>query len=333
MSVKRLRRYLNVYSIDNRSCVEKSELIRLVQTTTVNDRHNVFVTNTAAMNFQTLLNDSNPSLPAPSRSSAASMSASERLRASSRPSHQPPRSSRDLPSSSAWNSSSSFSSSSSNNNSTPNQPPPISSHRPTNSIPPAPQASNQQNNSTSSNFGFDDMISDIFTSFTGIGEQPADTNRGPRNGSSSRPYPPRRSSPQPASTTTAHCETLTAKDLMSSGIVPSTLSARTIKSILELEGVAIPPNTIEKSDLIALLTRLLENTSQNSSSSTTTHDDFLCKICFENVSNCLLLECGHLVTCMNCARELERRAKVEKRIAECPICRSSISRTVQAFRA
>ena len=32
------------------------------------------------------------------------------------------------------------------------------------------------------------------------------------------------------------------------------------------------------------------------------NDEDLCKICMENVINCVLLECGHLVTCLDCGK-------------------------------
>jgi len=53
------------------------------------------------------------------------------------------------------------------------------------------------------------------------------------------------------------------------------------------------------------------------------NDDDLCKVCMDAVVDCILLECGHMVTCTNCG----------KRLAECPICRRYVSRVVHVFRA
>lgn len=39
-------------------------------------------------------------------------------------------------------------------------------------------------------------------------------------------------------------------------------------------------------------------------------DEELCKICFDNRSNAVLLECGHLCACIDCAKQLK----------ECPVC-------------
>lgn len=47
-----------------------------------------------------------------------------------------------------------------------------------------------------------------------------------------------------------------------------------------------------------------------------------CKICMEREINCVLLECGHMLTCVPCGRKL----------AECPICRQNVSRCVRTFK-
>lgn len=51
-------------------------------------------------------------------------------------------------------------------------------------------------------------------------------------------------------------------------------------------------------------------------------EKFACKICMEREINCVLLECGHMLTCIPCGRKL----------AECPICRQNITRCVRTFR-
>ena len=52
-------------------------------------------------------------------------------------------------------------------------------------------------------------------------------------------------------------------------------------------------------------------------------DSQLCKICWDAVIDCVLLECGHMVTCTDCGR----------RMAECPMCRQYVVRAVHVFRA
>lgn len=48
-----------------------------------------------------------------------------------------------------------------------------------------------------------------------------------------------------------------------------------------------------------------------------------CKICMDATIDCVLLECGHMVTCTKCG----------KQITDCPICRQHISRIVHVFKA
>ncbi|EDO44591.1 predicted protein, partial [Nematostella vectensis] len=55
----------------------------------------------------------------------------------------------------------------------------------------------------------------------------------------------------------------------------------------------------------------------------TTSLDESCKVCMDNLIDCVLLECGHMVACINCSKQL----------AECPICRQNISRIVRVFKA
>lgn len=52
-------------------------------------------------------------------------------------------------------------------------------------------------------------------------------------------------------------------------------------------------------------------------------DDELCKICMDAAIDCVLLECGHMVTCTQCG----------KRLSECPICRQFVVRAVHIFKA
>ena len=49
----------------------------------------------------------------------------------------------------------------------------------------------------------------------------------------------------------------------------------------------------------------------------------LCKICMDAIIDCVLLECGHMVTCTSCGRRLH----------ECPICRNFVVRVVHTFKA
>ncbi|KAJ8286509.1 hypothetical protein GJAV_G00039990 [Gymnothorax javanicus] len=55
----------------------------------------------------------------------------------------------------------------------------------------------------------------------------------------------------------------------------------------------------------------------------TNQDESLCRICMDAVIDCVLLECGHMVTCTRCG----------KRMNECPICRQYVVRAVHVFRS
>lgn len=51
-------------------------------------------------------------------------------------------------------------------------------------------------------------------------------------------------------------------------------------------------------------------------------EDDICKICMDATIDCVLLECGHMVTCTKCG----------KRLSECPICRQYVVRAVHTFK-
>ena len=50
-----------------------------------------------------------------------------------------------------------------------------------------------------------------------------------------------------------------------------------------------------------------------------------CIICMDNPRNSVLIPCGHLGVCMECAQELQRTTKM------CPVCRNKITQVNQVF--
>lgn len=64
----------------------------------------------------------------------------------------------------------------------------------------------------------------------------------------------------------------------------------------------------------------------NSHGSQDSSDDIdekqVCKICWEREIDCVLLECGHMATCLICG----------KKCNDCPICRQNITRCVRTFK-
>lgn len=77
-----------------------------------------------------------------------------------------------------------------------------------------------------------------------------------------------------------------------------------------------PPSSPEK------LAAEASSTESSSPRRVRNQQDSLCNICMDNLADCILLECGHMVTCTQCG----------KRLANCPICRQYISRVVRVFR-
>ncbi len=58
-------------------------------------------------------------------------------------------------------------------------------------------------------------------------------------------------------------------------------------------------------------------------SSTDLTSENSCKICLDAVANCAFIECGHIVSCLNCA----------KLLTKCPICRETIKRTLRVYKS
>ena len=118
---------------------------------------------------------------------------------------------------------------------------------------------------------------------------------------------------------------LTIEELVKRGTNVQDLSVNTLKAILNYNAVE-HRNLVEKSDLITLVRRLCDEYRTNMeriSKGETPKDSDICKICFDQQINCVLLECGHMASCIECARQL----------FECPICREPILRIVHTFKA
>ncbi|KAI8585443.1 hypothetical protein BDZ88DRAFT_455943 [Geranomyces variabilis] len=170
--------------------------------------------------------------------------------------------------------------------------------------------------------------------------------------------PPSRPQPPATSSSSSAFAPPTLATLVASSTDPAALPTRTLKAILT-ENKVDHSNVIEKGELVARVARLVvaaraENAAQEranarfeeraapnrpvsarraaaaaaateNAGATDDDDDGLCKICCDKVVNCVFLECGHLVTCMDCGKILERTTR------ECPICREPIARIVRTF--
>ncbi|KAJ6655711.1 hypothetical protein lerEdw1_004764 [Lerista edwardsae] len=113
------------------------------------------------------------------------------------------------------------------------------------------------------------------------------------------------------------------------------LSVRQLKEILARNFVNYK-GCCEKWELMERVTRLYKEkdlqqlvsdvdvqTTPSGNATLPGSEENLCKICMDSVIDCVLLECGHMVTCTKCG----------KRMNECPICRQYVIRAVHVFRS
>ncbi|XP_069082860.1 E3 ubiquitin-protein ligase rififylin [Pleurodeles waltl] len=103
------------------------------------------------------------------------------------------------------------------------------------------------------------------------------------------------------------------------------LTVRQLKEILARNFVNYK-GCCEKWELMERVTRLYneqQDIRQQAEVVLPGSEDPLCKICMDSPIDCVLLECGHMVTCTKCG----------KRMSECPICRQYVVRAVHVFRS
>ncbi|KAM4796992.1 E3 ubiquitin-protein ligase rififylin [Rhinophrynus dorsalis] len=110
-----------------------------------------------------------------------------------------------------------------------------------------------------------------------------------------------------------------------------TLSVRQLKEILARNFVNYK-GCCEKWELMERVTRLYNEQKDLQEMVSTTEaegkpcaagEENICKVCMDSPIDCVLLECGHMVTCTKCG----------KRMSECPICRQYVVRAVHVFRS
>uniref|UniRef100_A0A8D2A064 RING-type E3 ubiquitin transferase n=1 Tax=Sus scrofa TaxID=9823 RepID=A0A8D2A064_PIG len=111
------------------------------------------------------------------------------------------------------------------------------------------------------------------------------------------------------------------------------LTVRQLKEILARNFVNYK-GCCEKWELMERVTRLYKDQKglqhlvcgaedQNGGAVPSSLEENLCRICMDSPIDCVLLECGHMVTCTKCG----------KRMNECPICRQYVIRAVHVFRS
>ncbi|XP_030328265.1 E3 ubiquitin-protein ligase rififylin isoform X3 [Strigops habroptila] len=120
-------------------------------------------------------------------------------------------------------------------------------------------------------------------------------------------------------------------DLTSIGDI-NALSVRQLKEILARNFVNYK-GCCEKWELLERVTRLYkekdlqhlvsDTDDQTGGAGLPGTEENLCKICMDAPIDCVLLECGHMVTCTKCG----------KRMSECPICRQYVIRAIHVFKS
>lgn len=165
------------------------------------------------------------------------------------------------------------------------------------------------------------------------GTSAASTSTAPPRQSTAATLPPR-SAPIPSPLPPK----ITLDQIMSTNAEPSTLSIKTIKKLLDDSCVSYV-GVVEKKDLVDRLQKLIDNTKaerdmveteskkSTPSASASNEDDNLCKICCDASLNCVMLNCNHMSTCMDCGKLILEGSRM------CPICREYVVRLLHVFRA
>lgn len=122
----------------------------------------------------------------------------------------------------------------------------------------------------------------------------------------------------------------TLKELIALKKDPDALNIKQLRFLLRAEGVSFA-NVLEKSELVAKAQLLFGATEkeekQRQAADSGSGDERMCKVCFERITNSVLLDCGHVVMCFPCAEEVFKVNRI------CPVCRSPIVKVVRTFSA
>ncbi|NXF29696.1 RFFL ligase, partial [Nyctibius bracteatus] len=112
-------------------------------------------------------------------------------------------------------------------------------------------------------------------------------------------------------------------DLTSAGDI-NALSVRQLKEILARNFVNYK-GCCERWELLERVTRLYKEKDLQhlGGAGLPGTEDNLCKICMDAPIDCVLLECGHMVTCTKCGKQMNK----------CPICRQYVIRPVHVFKS
>ncbi|XP_066294490.1 E3 ubiquitin-protein ligase RNF34-like isoform X1 [Branchiostoma lanceolatum] len=192
-------------------------------------------------------------------------------------------------------------------------------------------------NSNFSSSAFSSHTSTTYTSGTpGVGEQLTETLRRLQEEVQRHVFSEREDS-EPSSATSneeappSQPKRRTSLTDLSNADEVEDLTVRQLKELLSANFVDYK-GCVEKEELVERVKRLYKSR-QNIPTDTTegegmdgdssVPEDTLCKICMDAAIDCVLLECGHMVTCTKCGRQMN----------ECPICRQYVVRAVHVFKS
>jgi hypothetical protein len=107
------------------------------------------------------------------------------------------------------------------------------------------------------------------------------------------------------------------------------LSVRQLKTILQSNCIDYR-GCVEKSELMERVHRLYQDKLEQkeleakiiADGDREAENDYLCKVCMDSAVDCVFLDCGHMLTCVKCGRQL----------SECPVCRQYIVKVIHTFR-
>jgi len=100
------------------------------------------------------------------------------------------------------------------------------------------------------------------------------------------------------------------------------LSAKQMKDMLAMNRVNFK-GVVEKQELLKIVERVWRQHIRSTEEKDKLEDEDLCKICMDNPVDCVMLECGHMCTCIGCGKQM----------SECPICRQFVVRVVKTFKS
>lgn len=100
------------------------------------------------------------------------------------------------------------------------------------------------------------------------------------------------------------------------------LSVKQMKDMLSMNRVSFK-GVVEKEELLKILTRVWKQEMKLQEAKDNLEDEDLCKICMDRAVDCVMLECGHMCTCVDCGKQM----------SECPICRQFVIRVIRTFKS